>query len=332
MKENSFYNLLEKKIKENKSKLIFQKRDGWSWKQITWLDLQSEVKGIACFLLDLGFRENDKVIFYSANTIESLFFKLALYLLGGITIPVKSKENIKDIIESSDGNYFLFSDTPDVIGMFENDSALQEKLTRAFIVTDDKLDIEGKYINYTNVVKFGFLKTKKLKDTLEEHSRTVSDESTATLFYKFNGSKTPEMIKFSQQKILNLLKVIQKKLKFVTEETQTFSYLPDNNSFSQFANILNIQIGSRGAIASSKEDFYQDILEVMPNILYLGRKQLDEIVKEFRGKDEKIGESFGGRLKYIFTDSMPGDDIKTDLVKDGITVIELNQLALVDNL
>lgn len=328
MQENSFYNLLEKRIKENKSKLIFQKRDGWSWKQITWLDLQSEVKGIACFLIDIGFRKNDKVIFWSGNTIEALFFKLAVFLLGGTVIPVSDISRIKEICAEEEETFFLFSDNTDVMDKFANEPSIK----KGFIVTEKKIDVESKFVNYENVVKFGFLKTKKLKDTLDEQSSSVSSDTDATLFYKKNESSNSRPVRFSQQKILNLLKVIQKKLKFINEETQTFSFLPENSSFSQFANILNIQIGSRGAIASNRENFFEDILEVMPNVLFITRNQLEEIVREFRDKDENLGKSLGGRLQYIFTDSMPGDNVKTDLVKDGITVIELNQLAIVDNI
>lgn len=331
MSENNFYNLLQKKIKENKSKLIFQKRDGWSWKQITWLDFETEVKSIACFLLDLEFKKEDKVIFYSSNTLESLFFELAVFLLGGISIPVNKFSNIKEIINGSENNFYIFSDKVEIIDHIIKDSLLNIRITNGFIVTEDKIGIEEKFLNYINVVKFGFLKRKKLKDNLENHSRSVSQEATATIYYKFDDNKNPKTQKFSQEKIINLLKVIQKKLKFVTEETQTFSYLPECDSFSRFANILNIQLGNRGAIAGNLKDFYDDVREVMPNIVFLTKNQLEKIVNEFKYSSESIANHLGGKSKYIFTDTMPGDGIKTDLIKNGITVIELNQLALVES-
>ena len=108
MDENNFYNFLQRKIRENKSKLIFQKRDGWSWKQITWLDFETEVNSIACFLLDLGFKKEDKIIFYSTNTLESLFFELAVFLLGGITIPVKKYSDISTVVNSLEDDLYIF--------------------------------------------------------------------------------------------------------------------------------------------------------------------------------------------------------------------------------
>ena len=306
MTENNFHNLLQKRIKENKSKLIFQKRDGWSWKQITWLDFETEVKSIACFLLDLEFKKEDKVIFYSCNTLESLFFELAVFLLGGISIPVNKFSDIKEVVNTSEDSFYIFSDKVEIIDHILKDDSINNKITKGFIVTEDKIDIEEKFLNYMNVIKFGFLKRKKLKDTLDEHSNNVSQEATATIFYKFSENGEPKAQKFSQEKIINLLKVIQKKLKFVTEETQTFSYLPQSDSFSRFANILNIQLGNRGAIAANLKDFYDDVREVMPSIIFLTKNQLDKIVKEFKYSGESIANHLGGKSKYIFTDTMPG--------------------------
>ena len=83
MEETRFYDFFENRIKENKSRLIFQKRDGWSWKQITWLDFNTEVKSIASFLLDFGFKKGDNVLIISPNTLECLFSESAIILLGG---------------------------------------------------------------------------------------------------------------------------------------------------------------------------------------------------------------------------------------------------------
>ncbi|MGH7886024.1 MAG: hypothetical protein ACRENO_10060, partial [Thermodesulfobacteriota bacterium] len=282
------------------------------------------------FLLDLGFKKENKVIFYSANTLESLFFELAVFLLGGITIPVNRFSDINKIVASSEDSYYIFSDKPEIIDHIVKDDLLNNRITKGFIVTDEKINIEDKFLNYLNVVKFGFLKRKKLKDTLDEHSKSISQEATATIYYKFDENENPKAQIFSQEKIINLLKVIQKKLKFVTEESQSFSYLPATDSFSRFANILNIQIGNRGAIAANMQDFFDDVREVMPHIVFLTKNQLEIIVKELKYAGESIKEHLGGRSKYIFSDTMPGDGIKTDLVKNGITVIELNQLALVE--
>ena len=54
MSERTIPELVINKVKEHGTRLLFQRRDGWSWKQITWLDFDREVKNIASFLLDAG--------------------------------------------------------------------------------------------------------------------------------------------------------------------------------------------------------------------------------------------------------------------------------------
>ncbi|NIP30155.1 MAG: AMP-binding protein [Candidatus Dadabacteria bacterium] len=331
MNENNFYNLLDTRVKKYKSKLIYQKRDGWSWKQITWQDLEAEVKSISSFLLDLKFNIGDQVVFNSTNTLESLLFEMAVFLVGGISIPVNNDEEILKILDNTKDNYYLFSDNKESIDNILLNNLYSGRIIKSFVVTEENTDIAEKYLNYKNVVHFGFIKRKKLNDELQKLSQSISGETTATIFYQFNGFSTSKINRFSQEKIINLLKIIQKKLKFITEENQTYAYLPVQNSFSKFINLLNIQIGNRGAIASNLKDFYDDILEVMPNIIYLTKPQLEFIMDEFSINSlGSIKENFGGRLKYILTNTSPNNDVKIALKKAGISIIELNQLSIVE--
>ena len=189
--------------------------------------------------------------------------------------------------------FTFFSDKTEIIEHISNDNSLTSRFIKGFIVTEDKIEIEEKFLNYMNIVKFGFLKRKKLKDTLEEHSKAVSQEATATLFYKFSDNGELKTQKFSQEKIINLLKVIQKKLKFVTEESQTFSYLPAADSFSKFANLLNIQIGNRGAVAANLKDFYDDVREVMPHIVFLTKDNIENVVRQYKNNGDSIEKKSG---------------------------------------
>ena len=331
MNENNFYNLLIGKVKKYKSKLIFQRRDVWSWKQITWQDLNEEIKNISCFLMNLGFKKGDLILFNSANTLESLIFEYASFLLGCISIPVKNDKEIIKILDNTEDDYYLLSDTKECVNFILSNDSLCRRIKKSFITTNEKIDIKEHCINYQNILKFGFLKRKKLGDKLEETFISISSESVSTIFYEFKGKSISKINKFSQEKIINLLKVTQKKLKFIAEEDQTFAYLPKRDSFSKFINLLNLQIGNRGAIASNLKDFYDDVLEIMPFIIYLSGTQLKQIIDEFKTNSlGSIKNNFGGRLKYVLTDNPPSNQVKIDLKKEGITVIELNQLTFIE--
>jgi len=334
MAESRFYEFIENRIKENRSKLLFQKRDGWSWKQITWLDFNTEVKSIASFLLDFGFKKGDKVLIISPNTLECLFVESAIFILGGCSIPLPfnvgtdkigeiiKKEKIRFAFLSNEGVLNILRDIPELSGQIE----------KIFLFSDYKSDIEDKIINYKTLVKFGFLKAKKLKDELKEFSESVSSDIPAISFYNYEVDQLRNKV-LTQEVFLDLLYLTYKKLRFVTPEDQSFSYLTSSGSFSKLVNFLPVFIGNRGAIAENKNDFFSDVLEVMPTIMFLSQEGMERSVQYLNEKNGSgsIKKAFGGRLKYIFTDAEPQYSVKSKFVSEGISVIDLPELATISS-
>ena len=334
MAETRFYDFFENRIKDNKSRLIFQKRDGWSWKQITWLDFNTEVKSIASFLLDFGFNKEDKVLIISPNTLECLFVESAIFLLGGCSIPVPfdaGNENIDQILKKEKVR-FVFLSNEGVLNNLNEILDSNSNVEKIFIFSDYKSDIEDKVINYRSLVKFGFLKSKKLKDELVNFSNSVDSDAPALNFYSFNNEQ-PEYKTLSQKLLLELLHITYKKLRFITPEDQSFSYLNSSGSFSKLVNFLPVFIGNRGAIAENKNDFFSDVLEVMPTVMFLSQEGMERSVKYLRKKNGigSLKKSFGGRLKYVFTDIEPEYSVKSRFVSDGISIVDLPELATISS-
>ncbi len=330
MPEARFYDLFENKIKDNKSKLLFQKRDGWSWKQITWLDFQTEVRSIASFLMDFGFEKGDRVLVISSNSLECLNVELSVYLLGGCTIPLSNDfelENLEYVLKQEKVKY-VFIEDEETLNRTEKILTSKRGIKKIFVLSDYKSKIEDKIVNYKSLIKFGFLKAKKLKDELKEFSESVEPDSAAISFYDFSGEKPKNRV-LTQEVFLELLQHAYKKMRFVTADDQSYSYLTSSNSFSKLVNFFTIYIGSIGAIAENKKDFFSDVLEVMPTVMFLTKEGMEKSVEHIsntRGSHE-LKKSFGGRLKYVITDSEPVHKVKNAFVGSGISVIELPELA-----
>ena len=330
MTETRFYNFFENRIKDNKSKLLFQKRDGWSWKQITWLDFNTEVKSIAAFLLDFGFRKEDKVLIISPNTLKCLFVESAIFLLGGCSVPISfniGTEKINTILDKEKVR-FIFISNEGVLNSLKEKLDSNESVEKIFIFSDYRSGIKDDIINYRSVVKFGFLKAKKLKDELTEFFKSVSSNTPAVSFYSFHSERLQNKI-LTQRLFLELLHLTYKKLRFITPEDQSFSYITSSGSFSELVNFLPVFIGNRGAIAENKKDFFTDVLEVMPTIMFLSQEGMEQSVKYLNKKNglKSLKKSFGGRLKYVFTDREPEYSVKSRFISDSISVIDLPELA-----
>lgn len=333
MTEKIFHKILENRIKENKSRLLFQKKDGWSWKQITWLDYDSEVRGIASYLYDLGLKKGDEVLIISPNGLDCTFVESAVLMLGGVCIPVsenESNENIEYILDDSENIKFVFTASENIVNGIFDMICNDEDIEKIFTFTDSKFSPDGKVVSYRNVVKFGFLKRKKLNDEVNERMESIISGDSAIKLYSFRDKTASKII--THEMLIKLMELVNKKLRFVSREDQSFSLLHNSDPFSKLVNFLPLYIGNRGAMATHEKEFYQDVKEIMPTILFLNSVTLNKIQEDISGNNssKSIKDSFGGRVRYIFTDSLPGLSVKSDFIDSGISIIELNELATLD--
>ncbi len=330
MNQRNFHNFLAQKTKENGSRLLFQKKDGWSWKQITWPDLSTEVESIACFLLNSGFSTGSRIVVLSPNTLECLFFELAVLTLGGISLPARNMKEAREILLNSAGNCFFLSASADDARGLVNDPVLAEKIEKAFLSVNERIPVEEKTVSYSNVVKFGFLARKKLKDEISALGSSVKEDSAAVIFNA--GAGPAESKSFSHGDILDLLRLSEQDLGAVSIEDQTFSYLPHSGSFSKFANLLNLQTAARGAIAEDAEGFFADVPEIMPVMVFLPGAEIENVVNKLCGENgsaETLRSGLGGRIRLILTDVSPPEKTIARLLAEDISVVELKSLSVI---
>ncbi|MCY4379858.1 MAG: AMP-binding protein [Candidatus Dadabacteria bacterium] len=330
MKERNFHNFLREKTKENGSRLLFQKKDGWSWKQITWPDLATEVESIACFLLNSGFSTGSRIIVLSPNTLSCLFFELAVFSLGGTSLPARSIKEARNILEISAGDCFLLCASTDDARELVGDPMLGEKVEKAFLSVNDRVPVEEEIVSYPSVVKFGFLARKKLKDEISALGSSIKEDSEAVIFNAEGG--LAENRSFSHGDILDLLCLSEQELGAVSVEDQTFSYLPSSGSFSKFANLLSLQTATRGAIAEDTQDFFADVPEIMPVMLFLAGAEIENVVNRLGGENgsgENLRNALGGRLRLLLTDVPPPERTRDLLLAQNISVVELKSLSVV---
>ena len=330
MNERNFRNFLVRSTKENGSRLLFQKKDGWSWKQITWPDLVTEVESIACFLLNSGFSTGSRIVVLSPNTLACLFFELAVFALGGICLPARNTKEAGEILVNSSGNCFLLCASANEARELVETPVLGEKIEKAFLSVNEKIPVEEKTVSYSNVVKFGFLARRKLKDEISAIGSSVKEDFPAVIFGA--GTAAAESKSFSHGDILDLLRLSEQELGEISAEDQTFSYLPGCGSFSKFANLLNLQTAARGAIAEGTEAFFVAAPEIMPIMLFLPGAEIENVVNSLRGENgsvKNLRSNLGGRIRLLLTDVLPPEKTRDLLLAQNISVVKLSSLSVV---
>lgn len=334
MSEKTIPELLQNRVKEHGTKLLYQRRDGWSWKQITWLDFDRKVKNIAAFLHDLGFGRGDRAFVVSSNRLEAISSELAVYHLGGVIVPLSPGESAASIIDAANEL------RPKLIFMEQGDAAEgvlgalpgMGSVVRAIIFPDARIS-NDRVLNFKAVLKFGLMKRKKLEDELAGIYKKITPDLPAALFLSVDRSNA-RMSEVSEGDLMESLEKASRRCPDFSAEDQSFSYITEASPFAKFVNYLPIYQGSRAAVAEGRKDFYQDIVEVMPTVLYATKAGLEELCgKSGAGLNgRKTGKSLktdlGNRVRHILTDSLPAGETEALFRSAGALLIEVPEFNL----
>ncbi len=329
MSERTIPELCINRVKEHGTRLLFQRRDGWSWKQITWLDFDREVKNIASFLMDSGFNPGDRLLIASSNSLDAIATEIAVFHLGGAIVPISQNESLDKIIETANSLNAK-------IVCLENDALLEEIVNRADELSSaEKIifyaDVRIKHdriLNFKLVQKSGLMKRKKLHDDLTNVSANVSADNVVAIFTNAEGDSK----EISQGAMIEILSDASKKYSQIGIEDQSFSYITSASPFSKFINYLTLFMGTRASVAESRNDFYNDILEVMPTIIFETSDGLEAIYDKSTSSlngtssEKKLRKDLGDRIKYIFTDSMPKKEVENLFLRAGVNLLEVPEL------
>lgn len=330
MSENTISGLLKSRVKEYGTKLLYQRRDGWSWKQITWLDFDRKVKNIASFLMDLGLGPGGRVIVASSNRLEAISAEIAVMLVGGVVVPLGLNAAPEAVTAAANetGAKFIFIEQGESFDCVLNSIGLLPGVERIIVFPDAHIKNE-KVLDFKAVLKFGLMKRKKLEDELVKVSGGVEPDSLAAVFIGAGGAAS----EFTQRGILDALRTISGKYHQLGAEDQSFSYMTTASPFSKFINYLTLYRASRAAVADSRKDFYMDVVEVMPTLLYETGPDLEVISRDLiAGKNgvspaKKLRLDLGNRVGHIFVDRLPGERIDRLFREAGVTLHEIEELS-----
>ncbi len=329
MKEKTIPELIENRTKKYGGKILFQRKDGWSWKQVTWLDFENEVKSIASFLIGTGFSCGDSAIILSPNKLESLLTDIAIHLIGGISISFSPKENPELINHALKDTCFklVFAEDKDTLTSFRK-LLDGKRLENIVLFSDSNNQNLGEAISYKTLIRLGMIKKKQIGDNLTCISKSVSPEHVATVLFKSSPEGKLIKVQLTHENLINTLIAVSERLNFICEEDQSFSYLPSTKVFEKLINYLAIFLGIRISMAESRNSFFEDILEVKPTIVFETKKGIEQILAKIPGEPSKkeLKNLLGGRIKYIVTDSLPDTQITNLLIKSDLTVKDVPEL------
>jgi long-subunit acyl-CoA synthetase (AMP-forming) len=177
------------------------------------------------------------------------------------------------------------------------------------------------------------MKRKGLGDKLIELAKGVLSTSLAAVFYEFNSHGDMKKKEITHQEVAEAIRSSSERLSFIGEEDQAFSHLPSVSSFERFVNYMGIYVGIRIVVAETRDDFFDDILEVKPTVIFETKDGLEYVSSKILSNSQKnspiqkLRSSLGGRIKYIITDLPAKEEIRNLFSKSGVSLVEVPELA-----
>lgn len=302
---------IKKSVSEHGPSLLIQRRDGRSWKQITWKDFEGDVKSIAAFVADAGFEAGDRAFFESCGTYHGLVAETAVLMLGGVAA---SRLEDGEVPRSK----LAFAEDGEKVSRVVRMTGAEKAL---FFSDGSGSEPRGEAADFRAALKFGFLKSRKTADSLEEKFSSVRPEDPAVEAPAGGGA--PETL--SQRDFIEMLgSAMRRAGGLLNDRSQTFCRLPRGDLFSRAAKFLPLCARARAAAAESDADFVEDMLEIMPTVVFADSRRLEKAAALLSGGGGGAdGSAFGGRLRSIFTDSVPSGETAEFYSKLGIGVSEI---------
>lgn len=311
---------IENMIRTNGSRMAFQVKDGWSWKQITWLDFEKEIKGAAAFLLNNGLEPGDSVIVLYPSTRQALWSEVGASLAGAVTICVSMDtpmEGIEKIVEEHRPRFlFAGGDKERIEGMRE--LTLSSGCISKFVAFEGAVVGEDRTtVPYEAMIKFGSLHFLRSGDELTAVAKRLSPESRLGIVSRLNGSPGLVSEPFTHGEFLAAVEAATTELSFLHNEDGAFSYLPAAAPFARLVNYVGMNIGLRLSQAASLDNFLEDVIEIHPTVLFLAMDVLEGIAGS-APRPGGLGRVLGGRARHLVTDTRPPKPVAEALAAAGI--------------
>lgn len=322
-------------IQKNGSRMFFQNKEGWSWKQVTWLDFKKELKSVASFLHTLGFAKGDRAVISYPHTYKAQLAECATYLLGGICVPVSAGSSAEEIGAAAQQSAakLVFCHTGDIAEALNNSSDNPSGNGSVIdkIVTYENVPIgkDSSVLPFSALLAFGSMKAKSLDENVLEFAANLKPEGDALMLSSLNGRiASPRMIRNAQ--IAESIERAASMLAYIGDNDHVFSYLPEASGFSGLISYTAMNLGIRASLAESEMGFLENVVELKPTVVFYSGSAIEKLYAALTNGSyaEGIKKALGGRVKTLVSDQAPSGEIVRGFEAAGIRTVVIEALSL----
>jgi long-chain acyl-CoA synthetase len=263
------------------------------WKSLTWKQVGTEVRALACGLHALGLGMEQRVAIVSNTRWEWIVVDLAILCAGGATTTIYPSSTADDCA-------YIISDSATVIAVVENESQVAKLVARRaelpalrqVIVIDGEGGHDGWVITLAEVAERGRAADRAAPGRYEEIARAVGPTSLATLIYTSGTTGRPKGVELTHDCWLYEGEGVEATNIFHASDVQ-YMWLPLSHSFGKVLEAAVIRIGIATVVDGRVDKIIDNLAEVKPTFVAA-------VPRIFEKVHNKVvsGAQQGGATKY----------------------------------
>jgi len=284
-------------LKENYQKdvLIGAKEKG-KWRTYSTNEFYKMVQYFSSGLLELGFRQGDKIATITTNLPEWNIIDMAFAQLGIVHIPIYpnlSKEEYDFIINHSESAAAFVFDKKhygilNEIAENNNKSGLKKHIYSFYPLDDVKC--------WKEIAELGEKNYEKNKNIIEQIKSQIKEDDVLTIIYTSGTTGVPKGVMLSHKNLLSNTKGVYTVMP-LTHKHKSVSFLPLCHVYERMVNYLYMLKGITVYYIGNLSEIAQQIREIKPDSF----NTVPRVLELFYDKIMASGKDLGGFKKKLFT-------------------------------
>jgi long-chain acyl-CoA synthetase len=254
-------------VESNKGQTALRRKKDGGYVDIKWEDYGSNVRKLACKLIDLGIQEGDKIAMFSYNCPEWAYMDLAALSIRAVVVPIYFKSNalqVEFILRDSKTSLIMAGDESQLATVNSIKGRLPD-LKKVIYAGERVPGNDPEALTVSSL--FNGDADKVSAAELERRIGEIQPDDIATLVYTSGTTGEPKGVMLSHK---NLLANVRSDLTAVSmgKDDVGLSFLPTSHVLDRVVvHYMNVVIGGTIAYAGSLESVLEDIMLVRPTAM-----------------------------------------------------------------
>ena len=270
MKLIHFSKLVAEKVRKQANRVALYYRDYSvaKWVEITWRELHEKVERVACALVALGVKEEDRVAICSQNMPQALIVDFANYANRAISVPMyatASAQQIEYIINDAEIEILCVGE------QVQYDNALEviknNKFLKHIVVFDPSVDLKGesRAMYFEDLMCLG--DNKSLQKTVQKRTKAATDDDLAIIMYTSGTTGESKGVMLPHSCLLEAMRIHYIRLTGVKRSDTSMAFLPLTHIFERAWTYFCLWQEVKVYLNSRPADIQKTLKEVRPTML-----------------------------------------------------------------